>query len=313
MDPLKKYSSEKAENTFRTLPYTIATDQAYNRFLAKRKMARRRMVAGKAVSLFTKIAAILFIPLALYTVYCHCFGIPQFAAKGAGETIAEAVMPEQHPALVEYTTYSGMRGKIILPDSTEVWLNSCSALKAPARFDSTGRHIELSGEAYFKVKSNKEWPMFIKTNDVVTKVLGTEFNLSAYNNDPAVTLTLVNGKVELIKEDNSKISMKPNEQATIFNNRAKKDIIRRNMHDFENELAWRDGYLIFNNTPMSEVIKKIERWYGVKFSPTDSRILKYNFTGRFKEESVTQVLDLLSISSNIRYKINNSTVTLQIN
>ncbi len=312
MDDFKKYSSEKADDVFNTLPYTIATEQEYNRFLVKRDRVRRRLVVGRVVSVFTRVAAILFIPLLLYTLYCHRFGIPQFSEMSGKTAIAEAIHPQQQ-ALIEYTTYSGMRGKVILPDSTEVWLNSCSALKAPARFDSTGRHVELSGEAYFKVKSNKNWPMFIKTNDIVTKVIGTEFNLSAYSNDPAVTLTLVDGKVELIKKDESKITMKPNEQAVLFNNPSKKDIIRKDVQNFENALIWKEGYLVFNNTPMEDVIQKLERWYGVKFGPINSRILKYNFTGRFKEESVTRVLDLLSISSNIRYKINNSTVTLYQN
>ena len=114
----------------------------------------------------------------------------------------------------------------------------------------------------------------------------------------------------MVKSDMSTIEMRPHEQITIFNDPSRKDIKKRDINDFESELAWREGYLVFNNTPMTDVMKKMERWYGVSFSPVSQQILKYNFTGRFKEESVTRVLDLLSISSNIKYKLENNIVTL---
>ena len=313
MDPLKKHSTNKADEVFKNFPYTIADDSTYNRFLSYRAKYYRKRILGRIASISVKAAAILFIPLAVYTLYNHYFGMQKRIDAALTSLIASHI-PQQHPPCLEYNTYSGMQGKILLPDSTEVWLNSCSTLKAPARFDSTSRYVELSGEAYFKVKSNKNWPMLIKTNDVVTRVLGTEFNLSAYNDDPAIKLTLINGKVELQQNENPAVTVKPHEQVIVYDNPQGNDVIRKkSIQNLENELAWKEGYLVFNNTPMADVIKKMERWYGVKFSPVSQKILKYNFTGRFKEESVTRVLDLLSISSNIRYRLNNNTVILQIN
>ena len=311
MDPIKKYSLEKAEEVFKNLPHTIASDAAYKMFLSKRSKAQRRHFLGKARVVCTKVAAILFIPLFLYTAYTLYSQYSSGSLLNTTETVAQ--IPEQIEPTVEYATPSGIQGKILLPDSSEVWLNSCTTLKAPPQFDSTGRYIELSGEAYFKVKSNKEWPMYIKSNGVTTKVLGTEFNLSAYKNDAAVKLTLINGKVELEKGDKTKISLNPNEQVTVFNDLSGKYLKKRDDFNFENEIAWREGYLVFNNTPMSDVIKRMERWYGVEFATSNQKILNYNFTGRFKGESITRVLDLLSISSNIRYRISNNTVTLYQN
>jgi ferric-dicitrate binding protein FerR (iron transport regulator) len=310
MDPLKKYSLEKAEEVFKTLPHTIADDSAYRTFLARREKARRRVLIGKVRSACTKVAAILFIPLALYTFYIHYTHSDVLLPN---DNKLAAHIPEQHQPTLEYATPSGIQGKILLPDSTEVWLNSCTTLKTPPKFDSTGRYVELSGEAYFKVKSNKEWPMYIKSNGVTTKVLGTEFNLSAYKNEPNIKLTLINGKVELLKKDSSTVSLFPSEQLIVSNDPSGKHLKRRDEFNFENELAWKDGYLVFNNTPMLDVIKKMERWYGVDFRTTNPKILKYNFTGRFKGESITRVLDLMGISSNIRYRIRNNTVTLYQN
>ena len=80
--------------------------------------------------------------------------------------------------------------------------------------------------------------------------------------------------------------------------------------ELDNSFAWKDGYLIFNNTPMDDVIKILERWYGVTFNPVNEVIGNYRFTARFKTESITRVLDLLSISSNIKYGINENIITL---
>lgn len=302
---LDKYSREKAEEVFKTLPYTTASDNVYKDHIRRRPLYRR--FAKNFLNIATKAAAVLFIPVTVYALYHH-FNPRTEIVKEYISIVPQ--IPDQLDGGMEYITNPGVKGKVMLPDSSEVWVNSCSSLKVPSKFDSTARYIELSGEAYFKVKSHKHWPMYIKTpQGVVTKVLGTEFNLSAYNNDAVVKLTLVNGKVELIKNNKKAVQLLPNEQITIFNNQPvahKKEKIR----DIEGDIAWKDGYLIFENTPMSDVIKKLERWYGVNVTIRSKEILDLNFTARFKSESVTQVLDLLKISSNIGYRIDKNRVIL---
>ena len=138
--------------------------------------------------------------------------------------------------------------------------------------------------------------------------------MTAYEDDQSVTITLVNGKVEVLKETDSnpseKIVLKPFEEVEIFNSSKKEDKKIVDFRELDNTSAWKDGYLVFSNTPMEEVIKIMERWYGVTFNPIDAEIAKFNFTARFKTESLTQILDLLSISSNIKYKIKENKVTL---
>ncbi len=267
-----------------------------------------KQMMKKTGSTLVKNTAILFIPLAVYTLY-NIYTL-HFAPTETENLVAKVEEIQQQQPLLEYITHPGTQGKVILPDSSVVWLNSCPTLKTPAQFDSIGRHIELSGEAYFKVKSNKNWPMYIKANGVTTKVLGTEFNLSAYKNEATVKVTLVEGKVELVQKDSTTISMIPHEQVTIVNKLSGQVSRKRKIYDYESEMGWKEGYLVFNNTPMYDVVRKIERWYGVKFRHIDSQIMKYKFTGRFRDESVTAVLELLSLSSNISYELLNNNITL---
>ena len=158
--------------------------------------------------------------------------------------------------------------------------------------------------------------MRIETNQGVTAmVLGTEFNMTAYEDDPSVTLSLVKGKVELHKSSKSgevtRIALEPMESVQVYNDLAiGADKTEMDDISLNNVSAWRDGYLVFANTPMSEVVKIMERWYGVKFNPIDEQISRFKFTARFRTESLTQILDLLGISSNIKYSIKENTVTL---
>ncbi len=211
---------------------------------------------------------------------------------------------------LSYYVNPGVKGYVLLPDSSQVWLNSGSRLDCPPQFDSTFRMVEVSGEAYFKVKSNKEWPLYVKTSKGITvEVTGTEFNLTSYDNDSDFRFTLVSGNVTLIREGtNQKIAVNPLEEITIPDNT--KLTGKRTSANLQLNTSWKEGFLVFSNTQMSEVIKKMERWYGVNFSVKDQELLQYNFTANFQSESITQVLELLKITSNIGYIIHEKDVTL---
>ena len=110
---------------------------------------------------------------------------------------------EQGESILNYRVNPGVKGKITLPDGSEVILNSASTLRTPARYENGKRVVELEGEGYFKVESNPDWPMYVRTSRGVTvKVTGTEFNLSTYSDDAALKLTLVRGRVSLLDEKN---------------------------------------------------------------------------------------------------------------
>ena len=218
---------------------------------------------------------------------------------------------EQGEAVLNYKVNPGVKGRITLPDGSEVILNSASTLRTPARFENGKRVVELEGEGYFKVESNPDWPMFVKTSKGVTvKVTGTEFNLSSYNDDAALKLTLVQGHVSLIDDrSESEIEVSEKEEVVIRSIAAANAVPKPNRKtaDMKLNTSWKDGYLVFDNTPIREVIKKMERWYGIDITVADSRVMSNTFTASFRSESLQQVLTLLDITCGIKSKIKSPT------
>ena len=236
------------------------------------------------------------------------------AVSGAGFLVFNSdrkpFVHEQAMASFTYIVNSGVKGVVDLPDGSKVWLNSSSYITCPQRFSDKVREIELEGEGYFEVVPDKEWPMLVKTSKGYTvKVTGTSFNLSSYSNDDKLVVTLISGEVSLInnkKHREKEIKMVPNQELVILSQKPK---LLENANVVKST-AWKDGLLLFDNTPMVEVIKKMERWYGVNIVVNDPKIYDYRFTAKFKSESVSQVLEILKLSSNIKFDIEDTTVTL---
>ena len=297
----KKFARLKADETFGNMPYSADNGSAVNRLIF-------RIRSRRVKNMLLKVAAVLFIPMTAFSAWLLLKEpkMPQVAPDPSVTQIIERYQSEQ---FIEYIVHSGVKGKVLLPDSSEVWLNSNSTLKCPAEFSSEVRYVELDGEGYFKVHTASNWPMYISTSKGVTaRILGTEFNLSSYSDDAEFKLTLVNGKVEVYNQSNKKIGLLPNERLVISDHAV--SARKSHLTSTEDDVAWKEGYLIFANTPMQEVVKKLERWYGVHITLSDKELFGYSFTARFQSESITQVLDLLKISSNIRYKIKDKNVIL---
>ncbi len=219
-------------------------------------------------------------------------------------------IPEQTMAKFEYHVNTGVKGVVDLPDGSRVWLNSSSSIKCPEKFDSLERVVEIEGEGYFEVVPNKDWPMYVKTSKGYgVKVTGTSFNLSSYSNDNKLVVTLISGSVSIVHEENkSEIKLYPDEQITITEKERPKLTKKANI---EYNTAWKKGFLLFDNTSMQEVIRKVERWYGVNVTVKDSSILEYRFTANFRSESISQVLEILKLSSNIKYEIDKTNIILR--
>lgn len=261
------------------------------------------------LSIITRIAAILFIPLTIFGVWTISRKNGQI--KSLTESInTEHIIPIQDAASSTYLVNPGVKGDITLPDGSHVRLNSASSLKCPDRFDARARVVELSGEGFFDVKGNPEWPMYVKTSKGLTiKVTGTRFNVSSYENDPALKLTLVEGSLTVIHEATDRqYTVQPNEELVFYD--GQQTLPLKQEVDVLPAIIWKDGVLLFDNTHMPEVIKKLERWYCVYIIPQDPKIMEMRFTASFESESLTQVLQLLKITSKIDYHIEGKKVFL---
>lgn len=211
--------------------------------------------------------------------------------------------------IVTVQANAGMRTCLNLPDGTIAYLNSGSELSYPLPYDKKERRVILTGEAYFKVAHSSEQPFVVSVanDDMRVKVLGTEFNLQSYKDENVVQTTLVSGSVNIQMIRNGKVmsnvNLKPSEKA-VYDVATK--LVSISTVNTEYETAWKEGRLIFKDMLLPQVLKKLAYFYNVKFEVKDSVINSYCFTGTFDNKQLSQVLDYLKISSQIKYTINHA-------
>jgi ferric-dicitrate binding protein FerR (iron transport regulator) len=177
-------------------------------------------------------------------------------------------------------------------------LNSGSYLSYSLPFINN-RQIKLEGEAWLEVTHDEEHPFEVSTINSTVKVLGTSFNMSAYPAENYVELVLQEGKVEFQgNKGDKKVIMAPSERLVFHNGN-----IIKSVTDPAKYKSWTEGKLVFRGDPMTEVARRIERWYNVKVELADKELEKYSFRATFQDDSLEAVLRLLSMTSPIRYKI----------
>lgn len=242
----------------------------------------------KFIQLLTRIAAVLFIPLALASGWLF---YKQYSQSGSGEL-----------AMQEITSPAGIRSQVVLPDGSKVWLNAESILKFPVPFQKNIRNVNLKGEAFFEVTKNEKKPFVVQSGDVKVKVLGTRFDCKAFEEDKTIEVILEEGKVALNSSTNNEdreAILKPGDHAVIEKTTGE---LKISNEDIGKYIAWHQGKLVFANTPMSEVAQMLERWYGIEIVIKDKNILDYRFTTTFDNESIFNVIELLELSSPIQLK-----------
>lgn len=308
----EQYAALQLADTFRGLDQAPLTEkEAASRLAAPvwPPAAARKRAFPWWLNLISRVAALLLLPLAVAALLVISRQNDRIEHLTAASQLA-VVAPIQQDASWLYTVNPGVKGDITLPDGSRVRLNSASTLRCPDRFAAESRVVELSGEGFFDVVGNPDWPLYVKTPKGVTvKVTGTKFNISAYADDTSMKLTLVEGNVTLIHEATDRhYVVRPNEEL-VFMGGAKTGPLKKTV-DVQPAIVWKDGILHFENTRMDEVVRRLERWYGVAISVQDPTILEMSFTASFESESISQVLQLLKITSQIDYRISGRSVTL---
>jgi ferric-dicitrate binding protein FerR (iron transport regulator) len=193
-----------------------------------------------------------------------------------------------------YTTVAadyGQISKVVLPDSSVVWINSGSAIKYNNWFSATNRDIELEGEAFFKVTHNDDVPLIVSNSDLRVKVLGTEFSVSAYSEEENIQVVLEKGKVELTSATDARFrqQLKPGEMASFSKEKKELAISSVNTNLYT---SWKDGLINIYNLPLSELVIKLEKRYNQKFE-VDEAIKNLPYTFTIKNEDLSNVLKLM--------------------
>ncbi|MGN6418134.1 MAG: FecR family protein [Pseudobacter sp.] len=196
-------------------------------------------------------------------------------------------------AVVEYHTLSTPAGKqyeLKLPDGTEVWLNAKSSVTFPTAFTGSERKVYITGEAYFVVKGNSKQPFLVDVNKkAMIEVLGTEFNVNAYTNEPEVQATLLNGKIR-VKKDAQAVELAPGDQARVDDTKLE---LKKNV-DTDLYVAWKQGVFRFDNASAAAVLRQLARWYDVDVV-YEGAVPVVKFSGEINRESSLEVaIDVLN-------------------
>lgn len=215
-------------------------------------------------------------------------------------------------ALLEQSTENGERKVISLEDGTKVWLNVASTIRYPESFQREQiRELYLDGEAFFDVAEDKEKPFIVRTDAVQVKVLGTSFNVKSYKKESEIQTTLIKGKVtvESIDDEPKLVTLAPNQVATYH--RSSKKIVLDNQPDTDMFSGWKDGRLIFDNTPLGTIVLALERWYNVKITVDDEKSLRCHFSAKIENLTLREVLELFKVSDGIEYEIDGQNVRMR--
>ena len=186
--------------------------------------------------------------------------------------------------------------KLVLPDGSKVWLNSESSIRYPVSFGDKERKVFVTGETFFEVANDKSKPFRVVKDDITVEALGTEFNVNAYQNEPYVAATLVEGSVLVSKEATENI-LKPGQQAQL--NGYNFQIVNA---ETNNVIAWKNNQFKFRNTPIDVIMRQIERWYDADVVYQDNLSLHLNATIE-RDVPVSKLLHILEQTDQVHFKI----------
>jgi ferric-dicitrate binding protein FerR (iron transport regulator) len=211
------------------------------------------------------------------------------------------------------TTPRGGQYCVILPDGSTVWLNASTSLKYPTAFAGNERKVEIEGEAYFEIAKNEAMPFIVTAANSEIKVLGTHFNISAYSDDKVMKTTLLEGSVEFTvankagsRNETAAIKLQPGQQAQLD----AANTLSVVEADTKEAVAWKNGFFIFNNEDIGNIMQKITRWYDVKVV-YDVEDVNMHFTGNIsRSQNVSEVLRLLELTETVHFKIEGKTITV---
>lgn len=224
----------------------------------------------------------------------------------------ERIAASDSEGKIVYNTIITPRGgqyNVILSDGTSVWLNSASSLRYPISFIGIERHVELNGEAYFEVAKNKKIPFTVNAREVNVKVLGTHFNIAAYDDDPSSKTTLLEGSVRL-SGNGQEFTLTPGQQA--ISEKDGRKIITKTVN-VQDAIAWKNGYFSFRREPLQSTMRKIARWYDVEVVYQGKVSNKLLSGSVLRTQKINELLSYLEIIGIAKFKIEGRRIMVKAN
>ena len=293
--PLHTDEFEEAERIVKNLRFrggdVSKADISYLWAKTSERIAQTKSTSGfqSFMLQLTRVAAILLLPVVLVSCWLayNQYSLSQNYSK---------LLENKHDQNITVIAPIGARISVDLPDGSKAWLNSGSELSYPVVFNTAERRVHLSGEAFFKVQKS-ETPFFVSNSGPEIKVYGTEFNVNSYADEEQVTVALAEGKISL--DLNGREEFLVPGQVSIFDKKAKKILIETTSTILYS--SWREGKYIFREAPLSTVLRILQRQHRVNIQLKDKELGNYRYNMTINNESLEQILQMLSISAPIKY------------
>ncbi len=262
----------------------------------KIKIVQRKTIRKEVITRIYKYAAIIIFAVILGSAGFY-FGFRNHTAEVFSEIISTS-----NQVIVDYT----------LPDGSVVALNSNSKLVFPKQFKGETREVTIEGEAFFEVTPNPEKPFIINAGNAQVKVVGTSFNVSAYPENEIVEVVVKTGKVQVISKNINEFSVEkqvyltPGEKGTLLNNNS---IPEKSKNIDPNYLAWRTHDFIFDEVPLNEVFKCLEKTYHVNIDVLEPELYELKLNAQFDKKPIDFILNVVSLTFNLKLSVDNEQYT----
>jgi len=254
--------------------------------------SKRHFISRKAMYMLARIAAIFLIAFGVYYIF--------------------STVNKQDPAKIVQMATEDVKQSLVLPDGSEIALNSGSEINYPETFSATSRQIAFEGEAFFNITHNPEKPFIIRSGELQIEVLGTSFNFFACPEAEEMTLFLESGKVlfsSINLQDGSireQLILSPGQKGVFNKNNG---LICKSDFTGQNYLAWKTGIIEFEKTPLPEVFRVLENTYNLQVE-TENSFEDLCLTARFENETPESIFETIHTIFGIKYQINGQTILL---
>jgi len=229
---------------------------------------------------------------------------------GIGIGIGTRLNPQHSNNLLSnysVTAEKGQRASVVLPDGTKVWLNSHSTLSYQVDYGEKERDVTLNGEAYFEVAKDKKHRFVVNAENIQVEALGTKFNVKAYKDDNAITTSLFEGSVKVTSAI-EKVVLAKGQQAIYTKD--KNELVYTEPENIDYANMWRSNELAFNGESLLDIANILDRMYNVDVIFNSDSIKNYRFSGVIKNNSLDNVIEIISLTSPIEYRTTGNKIIL---
>jgi len=200
----------------------------------------------------------------------------------------------------------GQKSSLTLPDGSRVWLNSASTVSFTSDYNTKERNIFLLGEAYFEVAENPDIPFIVHSQNMTVEALGTKFNIRSYVEDPCIVTTLLEGKIRA-GAGNLSETLLPEQEVSY--DKSSGEMTKSHVKDVGHMVPWIRNELMFTDSSLAEIAVILERMYNIVVIFDDAETKKYTYTGLVRNNSLSNILELISTTSPVKYRMKSDTIT----